>query len=637
MKRFADFRNELIPLSLIKGCMFLFSFLTSFFIHGQTSNISGIVNTYHKVIEIIPAKACLRVADPAGLNVNTLVMVVQMKGATISTANNSTFGDTLSLNGAGNYEVGTICYIIGDSVFLFHNLLNSYDASAKVQLVQFAEYYSANVTDTVKALSWDSATGLGGVIAIYADQDITLNAPVYADSSGYAGGVWYNNSGTCNFVQPAGTGFVYDITATSNLNGAYKGESVAFIASTQNAAKGAPANGGGGGNNHNNSGGGGANLAAGGNGGGNSSSGPLGCNTSGNYGRAGKALSSWSGTKLFMGGGAGAGHANNGSAVTNYGGNGGGLIFIWANNLNGNGRTISARGGNGGGSQSDGAGGGGAGGTIIMHVANYTGSADINVNGGAGGLSDNGSVVGRCFGGGGGGSAGVVYFTGSTPAITVSVSGGAAGAEINRDAGCNAAVPGAAGSAGQIIPNYTFSRSFNTAGYCLLLLPSRLLYFKVQLMNQSVLLNWQVDHPELVRQFIVEKKTDNGWIPIATMDAADTRFKYAATDAAPSAGNNFYRLKVSEKNDAYYYSETRKIWAGFPAADFTIFPNPASDKVSVRGQFEPGVLFRLTDISGRIIWQRTIRGNATEITLPQLLPGPYLVQCNGVTKKLIIR
>jgi len=612
----------------------LYSVLTAL---GQTTNISGIVNTYHKVVEVIPAKACFRVADPTGLNVNTLVMVVQMKGATINTTNTSSFGDTTSLNSAGNYEIGTICYIIGDSIFLFHDLLNSYDVSAKVQLVQFAEYNSANVVDTVKAASWDSATGLGGVIAIYADQDITLNAPIYADSSGYAGGAWYNNSGTCNFVQQAGTGFVYDITATSNLNGAYKGESAAIISSTQNAAKGAPANGGGGGNNHNNSGGGGGNLTTGGTGGGNSSSGPVGCNVTNNWGRGGKALSSWSGIKIFMGGGGGAGHANNGNATSNYGGNGGGIIFIWANNLIGNGYAIRAAGGTGGASQSDGAGGGGAGGTVIMHVANYTGSAVVNVNGGTGGLSDNGSVVGRCFGGGGGGSGGVVYFTGATPGITVSVSGGAAGLEINRDAGCGAAVPGAAGSSGQIIPNYTFSRSTDPAGYCLLLLPSKLLYFKGQLINRTVALNWQVDHPELVRQFTVEKKTDNGWIAIATMEASDTRFKYATTDVAPSAGNNFYRLKVTERSDAYYYSETRKIWAGFPGADFTIFPNPASDKVSVRGQFEPGVQLRLADISGRIIWQSTIRGNTAEITLPHLLPGLYLVQCNGVTKKLIIR
>ena len=187
--------------------------------------IMGIVNTYHKVVEIIPSKACVRVTNIAALDVNSIVMIVQMKGASINITNTSSFGDTSSLNQAGNYEIGTVCYIIGDSVFLFHNLLNTYNTSTgKVQLVQFAEYTSADVIDTVKAASWDSTTGTGGVIAIYANQDITLNAPIYAGSSGNKGGAYYNNNGTCNFIQLAGSGFAYDITSTSNLNGAYKGE-----------------------------------------------------------------------------------------------------------------------------------------------------------------------------------------------------------------------------------------------------------------------------------------------------------------------------------------------------------------------------------------------------------------------------
>jgi hypothetical protein len=455
--------------------------------------------------------------------------------------------------------------------------------------------------------------------------------PIQADTEV----VYIYHDGACPFV---GTGYVYDASATGPNNGAYKGEGVANISSTQDGAKGAPANGGGGGNNHNNSGGGGANLTAGGQGGGNSSSGPFGCNTGNNWGRGGKALSSWGGTKIFMGGGAGAGHANNGSASFNYGGNGGGIIFIWANNLIGNNYSISANGGNGGGSQGDGAGGGGAGGTIIMNVTSYTGNTSINVKGGIGGLSDDGFLSGRCFGGGGGGSGGVVYFTGATPAVTVSIAGGAFGAESNRDAGCNTAVPGAAGSTGQIFPNYTFSRSANPAGYCLLLLPSTLHYFQAQLINRSVELKWGLDHPELVKNFIVEKKMETtDWTTIATVDANDTRLNYMAEDAHPFSGNNLYRLRVTEKTNSVYFSETRKVWVGLNKYDFTIFPNPATDKVFVIGNFENGMMIRVMDIAGKIIWKQQLRNNPFEIELPPLPSGLYLVQYNGITKKLVIR
>ncbi|HUR66070.1 MAG TPA: hypothetical protein VMZ03_06935, partial [Chitinophagaceae bacterium] len=439
---------------------FLFVLLSSI-CFGQTSNINGIVNTYHKVIQVIPSKACLRVADPTGLNVNTMVMVVQIKGATINTANNSSFGDTISVNGAGNYEIGTICYIIGDSVFLFHQLLNTYDSSSKVQLVQFAEYYSANVVGTIKPAPWDSVAGTGGVIALYAEEDLTLNAQILADSSGNSGGVFTLSDNNCSNLFAA-TGYVYNPTVVNPQEGAYKGEGIANLTIGQSGGRGAPANGGGGGNNHNNSGGGGANLTIGGIGGGNTSA--SGCNTN-LRGLAGKPLNSSSGKKIFFGGGGGSGHSNNGSISSNYGGNGGGLIFIWANNLIGNNDSITANGGDGGTSAADGAGGGGAGGTIIMNVANYTGNVFIRTNGGKGGQSDNGFTNQKCYGGGGGGSGGAIYFSTSTAPVTKTSTGGSGGASINPF-NCTVSAPGGAGTAGNILFDYVFPRSTNPAGYC---------------------------------------------------------------------------------------------------------------------------------------------------------------------------
>ena len=598
----------------------------------------GIVNTYHKVVEIIPSKACVRVTNIAALDVNSIVMIVQMKGASINITNTSSFGDTSSLNQAGNYEIGTVCYIIGDSVFLFHNLLNTYNTSTgKVQLVQFAEYTSADVIDTVKAASWDSTTGTGGVIAIYANQDITLNAPIYAGSSGNKGGAYYNNNGTCNFIQLAGSGFAYDITSTSNLNGAYKGECVANIPATVNSAKGAPANGGGGGNNHNNSGGGGANLIVAGNGGGNSSSGPSGCNITNNWGRGGKALSSWGGTKIFMGGGGGAGHANNGSASFNYGGNGGGIIFIWANNLIGNNYSIKASGASGGASQSDGAGGGGAGGTIIMHVTNYSGNVLINADGGNGGLSDDGGVIARCFGGGGGGSGGAIYFTGVVPAVTISENGGAAGGEINRDAGCNAAVSATAGSNGQTFSNYTFSRSTDPAGYCRSLLPVRLIAFTASAIDRKVLLQWQIDNPADVKSFIIERSiTATQWMEVKTIPGNNQNHNYKTIDENPLPGRTYYRIKFIEKNNSFSYSPIRQVTiAG--KNEFVIYPNPATNRIIIAGNYNYPADMKLLDVSGKIIFQKNITNSPATIDLPYLPGGIYMLRINQSVQKLVIR
>ncbi len=619
------------PLRFILTICAVFGFLSRG--AGQTTHISGVVNTYHQVIEIFPSKSCLRVSNPAGLSINKMVMVLQMKGASISTANNSSFGDTTSLNGAGFYEVGTICYIIGDSIFLFHDLLHNYDVNEKVQLVQFAEYYSANVIDTVKAQPWDSAAGTGGVIAIYADQDITLTKPIWADSSGYLGGAYLQSSGVCSNIAPA-TGYAYTGSNNNPQSGAYKGEGVTNPAINQTGGRGAPANGGGGGNNHNNSGGGGANLSAGGIGGGNSSS--LGCATT-IRGLGGKALDNWQGAKIFAGGGAGAGHSNNGFSSV-HGGRGGGIIFLWANQLNGNNEYISARGANGGSSLSDGAGGGGAGGTIIMNVASYNGNAIIRADGGQGGNSADGGTTGRCYGGGGGGSGGVVYFSGPTPVVTVSIAGGNAGVESGRDPGCAAAQAAGAGSTGVINPNYTFRRSTNPAGYCHLLLPVGLIYFRATALQQSVILNWETDDPAELQSFIVEKRNSAGdWLYLHTLTVINNRNKYSYSDLFPSKGYNYYRLRMIEKNGSTSYSPIRQSWCSGGEEGLDIYPNPASGEISIRGSFDPAYPVQVTDITGRVILEKRISSTPFQLSLPGLPAGWYLIRYRNFSKKLMIR
>ncbi len=407
--------------------------------YSQITSISGVVNSYYKVIDIIPAKACVRVTNATGLNYNDKVMLIQMKGAGINTSNSnsSSFGDTTSLNDAGNYEIATVCHVDGDSVFMVFMFINSYTVAGKVQLVKIPEYYSANVTDTLKAAPWNNSNGTGGVLAIHVEEDLILNAPVYVDSTGFKGGAYQLSDGTCSNISPA-TAYAYNASTLNPQNGGFKGEGVSDVMASQSGGRGAPANGGGGGNNHNNGGGGGANLSLGGDGGGNSSS--TGCQTS-IPGKGGKALGSYAGTKIYLGGGGGAGHVNNGLANAYGGGNGGGLIFIQTKNLVGNNKKISANGQTGGRSAGDGASGGGAAGTIIINALNYTGLLTVEAKGGQGGTEDNGVINGRCYGSGGGGSGGAIYFSGAVPAVTVSTAGGLAGPETRRSATCNPSIP----------------------------------------------------------------------------------------------------------------------------------------------------------------------------------------------------
>jgi Secretion system C-terminal sorting domain len=620
-------------------CVILFTASVSFshFSSAQTT-ISGVVNTYYKVIEIIPAKACVRLNTVTGLNFNDKTMLIQMKGAGINTSSSTSgsFGDTTSLNNAGNYEIGTICYIKNDSVFFDYLFLKNYTIAGQVQLIKVPEYYSATVVDTLKAAPWNNTTGTGGIVAIFVDENLVLNAPVSADSAGYRGGAFRLSNGTCSNT-PGATAYAYNPTSATQ-NGAYKGEGVADVAIAQAGGRGAPANGGGGGNNHNNGGAGGANLNAGGDGGGNSSS--AGCTTA-IQGKGGKALSSYGGTKIFMGGGGGAGHANNGYISSNGGGHGGGILFIRANNLTGNNYSISANGQMGGPASSDGASGAGAGGTIILDVNNYIGTTNVAANGGQGGTENDGGNINRCYGSGGGGSGGVMYFTGAIPSapVTETVSGGNAGPELGRDASCNAAVSSSPGSAGQIISNYTYSISLVLANnYCTFLLPVELSWFNAQYINGQTILNWKTPQPELIDLFRIERSSSgNNWTAVHDLPANDDNLIYHAIDPSPLTGYNYYRIKINKKSNAVVYSSIQKVFVPAKNKEITVYPNPAGKTIFITGITSSPEL-GLFDLSGKLLWQKRIvtNQNSIEVDLPFLPSGVYMMRIDTVMKKIVV-
>lgn len=607
---------------------------------AQTTPISGVVNTYYKVLNVVPAKACVIVPDAAGLSHNDKVMLVQMKGADINTnSSSSSFGDTTSLNNAGNYEIARVCHVIDDSVFMVFMFLNQYTVSGKVQLVKIPQYYNADVIDTLKPAPWNNAAGTGGVLAIEVEEDLVLNAPIYGDSSGFRGGEFRVSSGDCgNFFPPAATDYAYNANTLSPQDGAFKGEGIADVSAAQSGGRGAPANGGGGGNNHNNGGGGGANLSFGGDGGGNSSSG--GCRTN-LLGKSGKALSSYSGKKIFAGGGGGAGQANNGFPAAYGGGNGGGIIFIKAKNLAGNNEKITANGQRGSAAIGDGAGGGGAGGTVIMNVNNYIGTTTIESNGGLGGSVNNQATAGRCYGSGGGGSGGAIYFSGATPAVPISVTAGNGGIETSRSGTCNPAISSLAGSTGQVIPDYTYSSSLILeSSYCAALLPVELIWFKALYTDDQIILKWQVALPETGERFIVERSGNGStWIQIDEQPAVEEILFYQHVDPSPHAGTNFYRLKMIDKMNTISYSAIQKIFIPSKNDLIKIYPNPAHKKIIITGNIFPHTELSLYDLSGKLLWNKKVANNQSmrEVDLPDLSRGIYLLKIEDVIKKLIIR
>ena len=433
-----------------------------------------VLNTYTNLTASAASGAtAITLSSAAGITPGDVLLVYQAQGATISTANDSTYGTVTSLGNAGRHEFVSVLAVAGNTVTLGTQCSTSplryaYDGTAQVLRVPQYSSLQVNAGGSIVPNPWNGSTG--GIVALIVDGTATISGSINANGRGFRGGAIEN------ITSGSGT----DVTtyrSASNAEGAEKGESIAGSQTAYDAlggrySRGAPANGGGGGNAHNAGGGGGANGGSqiGWNGQGvpsNSNAawaaawnidGTLNAATnSPGGGRGGYTYASsnqnaltlapgsaaWGGnlrrqrgglggrplannpgvagnTRLFFGGGGGAGDGNNNAPSA--GANGGGIVYLIAQSVSGAG-SLQANGATAGNTtpgHNDAPGGGGGGGSIVL-VAPSAGSLSLSANGGNGGnqlITNNESE-----GPGGGGSGGYI----ASPAGSGTVTGGSSG------------------------------------------------------------------------------------------------------------------------------------------------------------------------------------------------------------------
>jgi PKD repeat protein len=391
--------------------------------------IAGIINDYAKVSSFDPCEAKLTVSNPTSFAQGTKVLLIQMKGATISTSNSGSFGNINEINGAGHYELGEVKSTNGNIVYLKHEFINSYDVTGSLQLVTVPFYDNALIVNTLTAKPWDGETG--GVL-IFEAENLEFSAAIDVSGLGFRGAEKKLVASDCTFLTNADD-YHY---STSNWRGSLKGEGIADLESGKEHGRGAQANGGGGGNDHNSGGGGGGNTSNGGIGGKQSAPG-FGCD--GDYpGRGGKACPAEQ-SRIYLGGGGGAGHFDDDGAGSS-GGNGGGIAMVIANSITANGFSIISNGIQPPVAAGDGAGGGGAGGTIVLTTNGIQGQLKIEAKGGGGGDASN--ISERCNGVGGGGSGGRLLAK-SFQGLLVNLDGGQPGVNLVSSGQCNGQSNGA--------------------------------------------------------------------------------------------------------------------------------------------------------------------------------------------------
>ncbi|MEO7922235.1 MAG: PKD domain-containing protein [Chitinophagaceae bacterium] len=415
--------------------------------------IGNIINDYTPILALNPCDNKITVEDAGAFNVGDTVMMIQMKGAVIDSTNTSAFGTITNYKGAGNYEFNYVKSKAGNIIELKNNILRQYDIPAgKVQLIRVPFYQNVNITATLTCLPWDGSKG--GVLVLNVQDTINMSTNIDVSGKGFRGGIGFNSqNGTLNCAQ---NNFHYPLS--SNAAAGQKGESIASISDNIICGKGSPASGGGGGLGHNSGGGGGSNAGTGGSGGyqldacGNA---PF-----DNRGIGGHVLAYSTATnKIFMGGGGGAGQADNPGNLPSSGGNGAGIVILLSNYLKTNTNKIIANGGNGTGCSippsvdcHDGMGGGGAAGTILLRVNQVLDNSSVENKGGKGADMIGSVALGGRIGPGGGGSGGLLFLKSpALPANIINSNTGGANGVLVQDA--NNAWGASSGQNGSVLFN----------------------------------------------------------------------------------------------------------------------------------------------------------------------------------------
>lgn len=172
-------------------------------------------------------------------------------------------------------------------------------------------------------------------------------------------------------------------------------------------------------------------------------------------------------------------------------------------------------------------------------------------------------------------------------------------------------------------------------GHGLTTVPVTLAAFSARRSGKVNLLNWTTEQEFNTSHFTIERSS-NGRIyttigQVNALGSSDIQRHYNFTDSDPSKGINYYRLRITDKDNSSKFSATRSIRnAGL--ADVRIFPNPAINlmNILVNADRASSGQLTITGATGVAVYTRTLRlsqGNTT-LSLPvkNLPAGTYTMK-----------
>ena len=181
------------------------------------------------------------------------------------------------------------------------------------------------------------------------------------------------------------------------------------------------------------------------------------------------------------------------------------------------------------------------------------------------------------------------------------------------------------------------------SAYAAIVMPIELVYFEAYHSGDQVYFKWQTASELNNDYFTIECSTDaEDFEPLATVQGSGTTnytVDYDYQYRLNYVGTMYYRLKQTDYDGSSTYSKTEAVTfaakAVTKANDFTIYPNPAVDFVTIAGGEYESVAFVSAD--GKIVSEQASQNSHSVEMLPKGLNIVVIRTANGNVSKTIIK
>jgi hypothetical protein len=175
-------------------------------------------------------------------------------------------------------------------------------------------------------------------------------------------------------------------------------------------------------------------------------------------------------------------------------------------------------------------------------------------------------------------------------------------------------------------------------------LPIELLFFDAKLVEDNIVeLQWSTSSETNNDFFNIEKSRDgNQWELLEKINGAghsNHKIDYLTFDDNPFTGLSYYRLKQTDFNGDYEYSEIRSVSTNGVLEEIEIYPNPTEEKVTIKGSAYELSSIRIMNSLGQQIDLHKVKwlnnNSSVVIDFTDLARGIYYVQTKTLVNKVI--